>query len=274
MSFFEKILDLGGKKQSAPPQEIKKEKLDFFPSTPEEEILKSREKIGKEILRGGANYSEHIKLKDDGSGIFKPKRGEKKRLRCVEGGTFYKRERAAYLVDKFLGFELVPPTIIREIEGEVGSFQQYIQDAKSGYEVDKNEIKMVEMIKMRVFDYIIWNTDRFGSNFLVKGKKLWAIDNGLSFCRESAANGFFPIGLNVLLNQYIPQEVIDKLEKFFSWDDGKKILKDLLLELLDKDEVDACFKRMEIITDLISTDLIRKSKGAIPYEAKFELAFD
>lgn len=52
-------------------------------------------------------------------GVFKP-------------GYRYKSERAAYLVDKFFKFDLIPTTVIRNIEGKEGSFQQFIPNAKKG----------------------------------------------------------------------------------------------------------------------------------------------
>lgn len=94
--------------EKRPP--IRRESLGLTPRTPEEEILETRERSSSKPLQGGANKNLFIELKDDGAGVFKPKSGEAENLKQgLEQGTYYKRERAAYLVDRFLGFGLTPP---------------------------------------------------------------------------------------------------------------------------------------------------------------------
>ena len=107
MNFFEKTFF----KEEKKPEEIQAkkpegviEKKETSHSSPEEEVLTSREKTKSSELSGGCNKTIFVELKDDGAGVFKPKDGEKKGIRYgVEAGTYYKRERAAYLVDRFLG---------------------------------------------------------------------------------------------------------------------------------------------------------------------------
>jgi len=152
--------------------------------TPEEDILKSYEKKESRLLRGVLNKVLFVELKDDGAGIFKPKSGEHEGLRkVVQAGTYFRRERAAYLVDRFLGFGLIPPTVIREIDGEIGSMQQFIPDAKTEYQVSKDELagdsSQQQLMKLWILDYIICSSDR--KDNLFKDGKIWAIDNGLSF---------------------------------------------------------------------------------------------
>lgn len=213
--------------------------------TPVEKILESREKNKSESLGGGCNETVLVNFRDDGSGVFKPKSGELANLRTeVKTGTFYKRERAAYLIDKFLGFDLVPPTVIRKIDKEIGSVQQFIKKAKTYTELNskkRKKIKNEEMMKLWLFDFIIWNSDRSSNNFMIREDKIYAIDNGLSFGKDSLNifESFFPDG-------QIPETIIKKFKEFFAWDQGEKILGDLLSELLDKKEVDACLKRIKL----------------------------
>ncbi len=66
------------------------------------------------------NLSEDVyyyETKEGIGGVFKP-------------GYRYKSERAAYLVDKFFKFDLIPTTVIRNIEGKEGSYQLYIPNTK------------------------------------------------------------------------------------------------------------------------------------------------
>ncbi len=216
-----------------------------------EKRLETEKAIDIKELRGGANKVFIVKLADGTMGIFKPKGGEQKRLRDgIETGSFYKRERAAYLVDCFFDFDLVPTTVIREINGEVGSFQEFIPDTVPGWNgytktKSKGDIEK-ELMKMWIFDLIIWSLDRHGYNFLMKKNKIYAIDNGLSFGKATLTT------FNRYFDKPIPEEIIDKFKKFFeNKEENEKILRMALEDLLSKEEIDSCVKRINAIGNLI-----------------------
>lgn len=96
---------------------------------------------------------------------------------------------------------MVPPTVIRNLSskclrksgrgGEVGSFQEFIPKTKSMVELDVSQIrdlmkeKEAELVKLAIFDYIIYNSDRNMSNYLLdRDNKIIAIDHGLSFAND------------------------------------------------------------------------------------------
>lgn len=247
------------------PERKQRQELD---KTSEEQILENYEKKETKPLNSGANTTVFVELKDDGSGVFKPKNGEKADLRDhIKAGTYFNRERAAYLVDRFLGFNLVPPTVIREIDGEIGSLQQFVPDSKTIYEIPKDELVkgtlQQELKKLWIFDYIIYNSDRHSGNFLIKPaeERIYAIDNGLSFGDQ------YTIFYKEFWGNPIPSEVAEGIEKFLSWKEGRKIFEDLLRELLRPDEVEACMRRIENISRII------KEHGNIPGSAREELTF-
>lgn len=236
--------------------------------TPEETLLKNREKKASAPLAGGINQAVFITLKDDGSGVFKPKDKEWPELRRhVEAGTYLNRERAAYIVDRFLGLDLVPPTVLREIDGKIGSFQRFVADAVPAWGIPYGEftkhIMRQQLMKLWIFDYIIHNSDRHGGNFLIRPgeNKLYAIDNGLSFGNDRWApyRDFF--------DDPIPLEIAESIGKFLSWKEGKKICEDLLRELLDSVEVEHCMRRIEKIGSIL------KNYGRIPKTMEGELTF-
>lgn len=216
--------------------------------TPHEAELESREVGNHSELGGGCNKTNFVELKDDGSVVFKPKSGEKEDLRNqTEAGTYYKRERAAYLVSRILDFDLVPPTVIREVNGEIGSAQEFIPDAKfySDYFHEGPKILKSELKKLSVFDYIIWNSDRHDQNFLItSNEKVHAIDNGLSFSQD---------GLRLFWDDLspdffdLPEDIAEKINAFLADPLRKEILSDLLKELLSDAEVRACLKRIEFL---------------------------
>jgi len=207
-----------------------------------EDKIESYERESDKNLGGGVNTTLLVKLKDDGSVIFKPKNGENENWKEL---VQYKRERAAYLVDRFLDFGLVPPTVIRDIDGAVGSAQEFIPDALSGHEyehvlqaddvnIDKYELKE----KLYLFDYIIANGDRHGNNWLVKNGRVIAIDHGVSFWpwTDSPSIEF-------------PKEWVEKIKKLIDSTETYQILCDLLSELLPQKDVEAFKKRLTLITE-------------------------
>ena len=121
--------------------------------------------------------------KNDKIGIYKNRTGEVFIRDNIPVGTYYKREVAAYIVDKIFNFNIVPPTIITTTEkGGIGSFQKFIKDKNTYYKSPKlitNKNKLL----LAFFDFIIGNDDRHDENFMVnnEGTEINAIDNALSF---------------------------------------------------------------------------------------------
>ncbi len=274
MKLFEKIF--GSKEEK---KEIESQKPDaeagerMKSATPQEQILERREKTSSRHLGGGANETIFVELKDDGSAVFKPSNGEVLLRESTEAGTYYKRERAAYLVNRFLNFDLVPSTVIRELDGEVGSVQEFIPDAKAGARLSIEECNTpnisTEFLKLWIFDYVIWNSDRSWFNFLVKQNKLYAIDNGLSFADEIPrfAGEDWPFSEQKFFDAPLAPEISENFKEFFSWTQGKEILRGLLGELLAKNEVDACLARIEKIGKII------EERGMIPLAERGKLTF-
>ena len=175
----------------------KKFDLDLEKPTEEEERLLSGEVVDFVDMSGfcGAVSDMAFVALDNGDyGIFKSVEGEGRRLMNgvldryaarYEAGLWHKKERVVSLIDKYFGFGLVPPTVIREINGQTGSFQKFVDNAPVGELVDKNHWQELNsrLTDMFLFDFIIWNNDRHEANFLVNkdAGSITAIDNGISF---------------------------------------------------------------------------------------------
>jgi hypothetical protein len=83
----------------------------------------------------------------------------------------YKSEIAAYELDKFLGLDMVPPTVERYIGGTKGSAQMWLEDIE-GWDM-KNPVQgpdtrawAREMVRGKMFDRLIGNIDRNQQNLL------------------------------------------------------------------------------------------------------------
>ena len=258
--FMEFIRNVFRKKE---PDVSEKVEVSVDGESGEETILRLRAKEeSRELKSSGENKALFVKLKDDGSAIFKPKNGERSLRTEVKEGTYFKRARAAYLVSKALGFDIVPPTVIRSLDGEIGSIQQFVRNAKTYLEVSSEEKQKIlqkhrgQLIALWIFDIIIWNSDRHDSNLLV-ADDVRAIDNDLSFGED---------GLRYLFGYYdtpIPPQIIAGLEHFSSSEDTRLVLKDLLLGLLSEQEVMACFSRIDRIARLIKKGTISHLEKSI-----------
>ncbi len=137
-------------------------------------------------LTGSANKVALHTLEDGTNGIFKPESGADKTLRKTIKENFSGREVAASDFADIVGMrEMVPVTVHRTIDGEHGSFQHFVDNAKvasEGKYGDRHGNSLADHAMAAAFDYAIGQTDRHMGNWMVtKKKKLKLIDNGLSF---------------------------------------------------------------------------------------------
>ena len=138
------------------------------------------------LIPWGSNYTFLVSMDVEEPvpllGIYKPRRGETPLWDFPEG-TLYKREYASFLLSEALGWQLVPPTIIRKGPNGIGSVQLFMhhQDEDADYfALRQQHVREVQM--MAVFDMIANNTDRKAGHCL-RGEDghIWGIDHGLTF---------------------------------------------------------------------------------------------
>jgi len=113
--------------------------------------------------------------------IYKPIAGERP-LWDFSDGCLAHREYAAYLVSDYLGFDLVPLTILRDGPYGLGMVQQWIDIDES---IDLAKFFATYHPKLRsmaLFDAIINNTDRkIGHLLPLDEKTLFGCDHGVTF---------------------------------------------------------------------------------------------
>lgn len=215
-----------------------------------ESELREAEVASQAELEGGANLVKFVTLENNLQAIFKPRSGEKPTEReAFEAGTYYLRERAAFLVSDALELNLVPPTVVREIDGQIGSLQMFIPEAITGAEayIAPNDFALQdELCKLWLFDYAIWNTDRNGGNVLIKNKKVTAIDHGLSL---SKAN---PRVYMDFYGQDIPDELRQNYFNFAEDQSKHQQLFESITEYISEDEAEACLARILHLSQLLT----------------------
>ena len=203
---------------------------------------------GVELIPWGSNYTFAALLRgDDGAfcyAVYKPRRGEVP-LRDFPSGTLYKREVAAYHLAQALGWEIVPPTVVRE-DGPhgIGSVQLYVEPrADAAGHFDKlRETHRCDLQRMAVFDLLANNADRKGGHCLldVRGH-VWGIDHGLTFHQVPK--------LRTVIWEYcgasIPPDLLQCLAAFRLDEQRVRLLRTHLEPLLASAEVDALFERWD-----------------------------
>jgi len=126
---------------------------------------------------------------DDGEhrcqGIYKPESGERPLWDFPAG--LWKREVAAYVVAKELGWPVVPPTVVRDAALGVGSLQFFVPSKfEEHYFTFKDDGRHRRALhQLCLLDLVTNNTDRKGGHILLAhDDRLWGIDHGLSFHEE------------------------------------------------------------------------------------------
>lgn len=116
--------------------------------------------------------------------IYKPVAGERP-LWDFPDGTLADREFAAFLLSDLAGFDLVPPTILREGPAGFGMVQRWI-DVDQSIDLTKFFASDIPSLRhLAIFDAIINNTDRkIGHLLPADNGHLFACDHGVTFHSE------------------------------------------------------------------------------------------
>jgi hypothetical protein len=129
--------------------------------------------------------AEVVRLEDIGTGVTKPRRAYLTPADPVASLVWkvlppgrpagywesYKSEIAAYELDKLLNLRMIPPTVERQIDGEVGAAVMWVDGPRSvkqlGGKVPSGPAWGTALRKMLLFDNLIGNPDRNAGNIMV-----------------------------------------------------------------------------------------------------------
>jgi uncharacterized repeat protein (TIGR03843 family) len=150
-------------------------------------LLCSADITGSQLVPWGSNYTFAVLLEtsegEEHLAIYKPRAGEAP-LYDFPDGTLYLRETASYVLSRWLAWDIVPPTVVRDGPHGEGSVQLYITPAED----DDPDItrfwrrRHLDIERLVLFDYITNNADRkIGHCLRDDGGKIWGIDHGLTF---------------------------------------------------------------------------------------------
>ncbi|MCC6314857.1 MAG: hypothetical protein IT337_12685 [Thermomicrobiales bacterium] len=204
-------------------------------------VLGTAEIGSEQLIPWGSNYSFAVALRTDEGraqlAIYKPQAGEAPLYDFPEG-TLYQREVAAYRLSRWLEWDLVPPTVVRDGPHGIGSLQLYIEpdpertDSPRAWGACAPEIERIVL-----FDHIANNADRkIGHCLRDKQGKAWGIDHGLTFNHVPK--------LRTVLWQYVGEpissELMDDLQRLV---ESEAEVRAELAPYLSEPELDAVFAR-------------------------------
>ena len=171
--------------------------------------------------------------------VYKPVAGERP-LWDFPDGTLAAREVAAFAVSAATGWDLVPPTVLRDGPYGPGMVQLWIDTDET---VDLGELARSDhpdLARMVVLDAVINNADRKGGHLLpTEQGQVFGIDHGVCFSVEDK--------LRTLLWQWrgdpLPEAARETLEELRA--DLDSTLGTALRTLLDRREVRATTRRVD-----------------------------
>ena len=164
----------------------------------------------------------------------------------------FQHEVAAYVLDQILGLGMVPFTVEREIDGETGSLQAWIEDAVDhaaamDYELDlyEGEATARQLARAELFDALIGNTDRKPSDVLclLKGERVFLIDHSKAFSTVTEV-AWRPS----------PEGAPDPILVSRLRDLDHRVLDRKLGKLLDEEQIEAVLARRDRILDRLEAE--------------------
>ncbi len=202
------------------------------------------------LLPYSSNYTLLALVSNDGLqglSVYKPRRGERP-LWDFPRGTLCQREVAAYLLNESLGWQLIPPTVLRDGPYGIGSVQLFIDADEESHllTMQKEGIYDDQIERLTAFDYLANNADR-KSGHCLKGSdgRMWAIDHGICFHAEYK--------LRTVVWDYagkpLRPDILEDLRAFRERFKPGDATYDTLDQLLAADEIRALRRRLDTLVN-------------------------
>lgn len=173
----------------------------------------------------------------------------------------WRTEIPAYEVDKIIGLGMVPATVEREVNNQRGSLQFWVTSMMAEAERVKKKVTAPDveewnrlMFKVRLFDNLIYNTDRHLNNILVtKDFQIRLIDHSRSF------RPFDELRAPKDLTRF-SQSLLEGIQRLEEKDLTKRVG-----QLLTPFQIRALLKRRDLILALAKTMVAQKGEATTLY---------
>jgi len=240
-----------------------------------EEFLKTAKIIGQKQQKSREAVTEpwELTLEKDGvtrKALWKDIEGRKK-TGYMEN---WKWEIAAYRLDKYLGLNMISPTVEKRFQGNIGSCQLWVDYWIKAKHKNEQKIKVPSYkvfyynraTYLRwAFDNLIANTDRHAGNFFIT--KDWRIilpDHSRSFrtSKKFTKNLIYTEkhkeGPKIM--KELPRAFVEKLKSL-----NLELIKDTVGEYLSDKEIDAVLIRRDLILKVIDERIKKLGEDKVLY---------
>jgi uncharacterized repeat protein (TIGR03843 family) len=155
------------------------------PAVPRPLALGAIELLGQ--MPNASNATFLVRCAADGEevlAIYKPRRGETP-LWDFPDGTLHRREVAAYVTARALGWPDVPPTVLRDGPAGPGSVQLFVDADPSEHFFTLEAGRAEDFRRVALFDALVNNADRKAGHCLLgPDGRIWLVDHGVCFAAE------------------------------------------------------------------------------------------
>jgi uncharacterized repeat protein (TIGR03843 family) len=197
------------------------------------------------LIPGASNFTFLAEVVDGDRSIlavYKPRAGETP-LWDFPDGTLCNREVAAYVVARELGWPNVPPTVLRDGPHGEGSVQLFVDSVPGEHFFTLRERSQDAFRAVAAFDLVVGNGDRKGGHcLLARDGRIWVVDHGLCFAVRP--------WLRTVIWDFAGDPIAEGLRmdlETLAHELGGGALRDDLLALLSKEEVDAAAERARVL---------------------------
>lgn len=175
----------------------------------------------------------------------------------------YKFNIAAYRLDKIMDINMIPVSVERKVGGKTSAVTWWVDDKmfddvdrkKQGIEPPNPDEWNKQMYVLRVFDQLIYNSDRNLGNLVIdKQWRLWMIDHTRAFrLQTKLANE-----KNLVM---CDRKLLASMRKL-----DQEALEEQLQPFLTKSEIKALLARRDLIVKFFDNAVKEKGEGAVLYD--------
>jgi hypothetical protein len=207
---------------------------------------------------GQIQHDAHIQSVDVQANTFTSKRGTELNFK-----DSYKFNIAAYRLDKILGLNMIPVSVERKVGGKTSAITWWVDDKmfdevdrkKQGLEPPDKDNWNKQMYAVRVFDQLIYNTDRNLGNLVIdKQWRMWMIDHTRAFRTLKTLKSDKDLVM-------CDRNLLASLRKL-----DEDTLNEQLHPYLSKTEVRAMLERRDTIVKFFDDAVKAKGEGAVLYD--------
>ena len=236
-----------------------------------EEFLKKARVVSAKDLGVGVTLPKKLVLEMNGvthNALFKSIDDSKSRVATFAKGPSevafqdsWQCEIPGYVVDQIIGLGWVPATVERTVNGETGSVQWWVESKFSEAERNKQGVNPPDslewrrkVLKMRLFDELIYNVDRHANNVLItEDFDLRLIDHSRAF------RPYDKLKSPEVLTQF-SRELLEGIKKLDYQDLRKKVGR-----YLQNGQIQSLIKRRDLIVALAEKLVKERGEAAVLY---------